>query len=896
MAPDGTVTRYAGNGRRGHSGDGGRADQAQLGRPEGLAFDSDGALYIVDGEKHAVRKVTSNGFISTVAGTPGVAGFFGDDGPASVAQLSSPYDVAIDAQRNLFIADAANHRIRKVSPAGIISTVAGNGNQGSSGDGGPATAARLFFPWGIALDASGNLYLSDWSYRVRRVTPGGVIDAYAGSGTSGSSGDGGPAISAPLTQPTALAWSASGLLIADYYRVRRVSPAGAITTVAGNGSYGMVGDGYLATAAELATANGVTVDPAGNLHISTFGGLRKVSPAGIINTTGFYGQAYSGDNGQAASAQLFIPMAVAVGPSGEVHIADSYNHRIRRVSSGGTITTVAGTGVLATNFLPGGPALSIPLSAPNSIAFDAAGNLFISEACRVRKLDVAGFVSTYAGGGDCGYSGDGGLAVNAHLQGPSALALDGSGNLYIAESTACVVRKVAAATGIISTVAGNGTCGFSGDGGLATNASLNSPWGVAVDASGDLYIADQGNSRIRKVLSGVISTIAGNGDWYESGDGGQATQAGVPVTRIALDPTGNIFVAGRNRVRRISAATGVITSIAGNGIRGYSGDGGPALAAQLNDPSAVAVGSNGRLYVSDSSANAVRMLAPILPSRIGAFTAGRWRLDATGNGTLDATGDRDFPLGWAGATPVTGDWNGDGKTKAGVYSNGYWFLDQDGDGVYDNLVAWGWAGATPIVGDWNGDGKTKIGVYSNGFWFLDYNGDYQWDGGVVDKQVGWGWAGVTPIVGDWNGNGKTKIGVYANGFWFLDYNGDYQWDGGLVDKQVGWGWAGVTPIVGDWNGNGKTKIGVYSGGYWYLDYDGNYLWQYPGADRVWSVGWAGTIPVMGDWNGDGKTKAGAFINGYWYLDYDGNGTFDGAVRDRIYAFGAAGDAPVVGKW
>ena len=289
------------------------------------------------------------------------------------------------------------------------------------------------------------------------------------------------------------------------------------------------------------------------------------------------------------------------------------------------------------------------------------------------------------------------------------------------------------------------------------------------------------------------------------------------------------------------------------------------------------------------------------PISVGVYNDGQWKLDANGNGTFESASDRNFFLGFPGATMVLGDWNGDGRTKVGVYSNGYWFLDYDGNGVWDGgvkdkLVAWGWAGATPIVGDWNGDGKSKIGVFSNGFWFLDYNGDYLWDGGVVDKQVGWGWAGVTPIVGDWNGDGKTKIGIYSNGFWFLDYNGDYLWDGGVVDKQVGWGWAGVTPIVGDWNGDGKTKIGVYAGGYWYIDYDGNYLWEYPAKDKIWSLGWTGTTPVMGDWNGDGKTKPGAFINGYWYLDYNGNGVFDGAGTDRIYAFGASGDTPVVGRW
>lgn len=293
--------------------------------------------------------------------------------------------------------------------------------------------------------------------------------------------------------------------------------------------------------------------------------------------------------------------------------------------------------------------------------------------------------------------------------------------------------------------------------------------------------------------------------------------------------------------------------------------------------------------------------AVAVTDRVGVYGNGLWQIDADGDGTTDSSGNSSFFLGWPGATHVTGDWNGDGKTKAGVYSEGFWFLDYDGNGVWDGGVAdkqigWGWPGATPLVGDWNGDGKTEIGVYSGGFWFLDYNGDYLWQPGGADKQVGWGWSGVTPIVGDWNGDGRTKIGVYSGGFWFLDFDGDYVWNIGAGDKQTGWGWAGVTPLVGDWNGDGKTKIGVYAGGRWYLDFDGNYLWDGGTLDRIGSIGWAGTTPVVGDWNEDGAEEIGAFLNGYWYLDYNNNGVWDGTESDRVYAFGLAGDKPVVGRW
>lgn len=293
--------------------------------------------------------------------------------------------------------------------------------------------------------------------------------------------------------------------------------------------------------------------------------------------------------------------------------------------------------------------------------------------------------------------------------------------------------------------------------------------------------------------------------------------------------------------------------------------------------------------------------AVVITDRIGVYGNGLWQIDTDGDGTSGSSGDRSFFLGWPGAVHVTGDWNGDGKTKAGVYSEGIWFLDYDGNGAWDGgvkdlQIGWGWPGATPFAGDWNGDGKTEIGVYSGGFWFLDYNGDFLWQPGGGDKQVGWGWEGVKPLTGDWNGDGRTKIGVYKDGFWFLDYDGSYIWDGGVADKQVGWGWPGVQVIVGDWGGDGRTKIGVYAGGRWFLDYDGDYSWDGGVVDRIGSIGWEGTTPIVGDWNGDGAEEIGAFINGYWYLDYNNNGIWDGGGPDRVYAFGQSGDKPIVGRW
>ncbi len=291
-----------------------------------------------------------------------------------------------------------------------------------------------------------------------------------------------------------------------------------------------------------------------------------------------------------------------------------------------------------------------------------------------------------------------------------------------------------------------------------------------------------------------------------------------------------------------------------------------------------------------------------LPSKLGiSREEGWWALDVNGSGAFEAGIDPSFAWGWSGTTRVQGDWNGDGKQKAGFYIDGVWYLDYNGDGVWDGgttdkVHGFGMAGAQPVVGDWNGDGKDKIGIYINGFWFLDMNGNGVWDGEPTDKMIVWGFADSTPVIGDWNGDGRKKVGLFYSGLWYLDYNGDGLWDRGTADKVYGFGMSGVEAMVGDWNGDGKEEIGIYIDGFWFLDLNGNGLWDGDTTDRMTILGWSGTTPVVGDWNGDGKTKVGTFINGYWYLDYDGNGLWDGGSADKAYVFGQAGDTPVVGRW
>ena len=582
-------------------------------------MDSAGNLYIADSGNSRIRKV-SNGVITTVAGN-GTQGFGGDNGPTTSAQLWDPWGVAVDSAGNLYIADTDNSRIRKVSN-GVITTVAGNGTGGFNGDDGPATSAALYGPEGIAVDSAGNLYIADtYNYRIRKVSNG-VITTVAGNGTGGFNGDNGPATSALLYNPSGVAVDSAGnLYIADTgtNRIRKVSNA-VITTVAGNGTPGFSGDNGPATSAELNVigaaeygpfydnGGGVAVDSAGNLYIAdTYNNrIRKVSN-GVITTVAGNGTRFGGDNGPAMSAQLHDPEGVAVDSAGNLYIADTGNNRIRKVSNG-VITTAAGNGT--TGFSgDNGPAASAELYSPGGVVADSAGNLYIGDTNnnRIRKVSN-GVITTVAGDGTYGFSGDNGPATSAELHAPWGVAVDSASNLYISDFLNSRIRKVS--NGVITTVAGNGANGFRN--GPATSAELYYPLGVAVDSAGNLYIADTNNNRVRKVSNGAITTVAGNGDCCSYiGDNGPATSAELSSPRgVAVDSAGNLYIAdtGNSRIRKVS--DGVITTVAGNGTGGFSGDDGPATSAQLNGPEDVAVDSAGNLYIADLGNNRIRILTP----------------------------------------------------------------------------------------------------------------------------------------------------------------------------------------------------------------------------------------------------------------------------------------------
>jgi len=607
LTPEG-LSRIAGNARAGYSGDGGQATNAQLATSYtidqpggGLALDSSGNLFIADNGNGVVRRVSSSGAITTVAGN-GTNGYSGDGGPATNAQLFAPTSLAVDGSGSLYIADYFNDRIRKVSAAGVITTVAGNGTSGYSGDGGPATSAELglYGIDGIAVDASGNLFIADSNNgRVRMVAPSGIITTVAGGGTGG---DGGPATNAQLNAPSVVAVDASGnLYIAEAYRIRKVSASGIITTIAGNGSAGFSGDAGPSVNSQLNYVTGLNFDASGSLSISDHfdSRIRKISASGIISTIAGIGICCGYiDSGAASAAQLFSPLGIALDAAGNLYIsADDISqqgiNRVRKISTSGIITTVAGGG----NVYPGdgGSTTSAELISPIGVAADAKGNLYIADDIgnRVRKVSPNGSISTVAGDG------------SNQLQ-PFGLATDAAGNLYISDPSATRISKVSS-SGVITTVAGTGTPGFSGDNGPATSAQLSGPGFLAVDSAGNLYMVD--GLRVRMVsTNGIITTIAGSGAQQYFGDGGLAINAGMAPSGVAVDSAGSIYITDHNRVRKIQ--NGIITTIAGNGSGGYSGDGGPAASASLGGPASLAVDSTGNVYVADVGNSAIRLLSP----------------------------------------------------------------------------------------------------------------------------------------------------------------------------------------------------------------------------------------------------------------------------------------------
>ncbi len=698
-----TITTFAGGGTPGYSGDGSAATGAVLNAPAGVAIDKAGNLYIADTANNRIRKIAvGTGIITTFAGN-GTAGYSGDNGPATSAELQSPTGVTIDSSGNLYIADQGNNVVRRVPASNIISTVAGNNKTGYSGDNGPATQATLYAPTAVTVDSAGNLYIADsGNNRVRAVNTAGVITTFAGNSTAGYTGDNGPAASATLSNPSAVLVGSGGLIyILDSGNnvLRQVSSAGVITTIAGNGNAGYDGDHGPATSATLNDPMGLTLDAVGNLYLSDTGNdvVRIVSTTGIINT--FAGKNFAAFN---------HPQGLTVDSQGNLYIADVNNAQVREINTPvGSIsfpTTTVGT---ASTVVPvplqinaegtSLTSLAVPASQGAKQEYSIGANncalntpLPAGTLCNVQitftpaypgsrpaPLQVASSAGTFNFGltgtgssplailspgilsqwanvtvqeSDAMESATGGLTVdssgnvyaavvipNYHVpgeivlefnagnlvamsapldSGSFGLALDSPGNVYAASPQNSCIYKFAPGLQTQTVVAGSclqpGLPGsYSGDYGLATNAQLNDPKAVAVDTSGNIYIADSGNNRIRKVAvgSGVITTVAGTGSSSYGGDNGPAVQAQLlGPSALALDNVGNLYIAdsGNARIRKLNLVTGIITTVAGNGTSGYTGDNGPATSAELEGLVSLTTDAAGNIYFLDGLRNVVR--------------------------------------------------------------------------------------------------------------------------------------------------------------------------------------------------------------------------------------------------------------------------------------------------
>jgi len=441
--------------------------------PGGM-FVKDGEVFIADSGHNRIKRRFANGTIVTIAGTGG-AGYNSDGILAINAQLSNPQAVFVHSNGEVYIVDTNNHRIRKIDGRGYIWTVAGTGQGGYNGDGGLATSAQLNYPLSVCINSYGDVYIADtMNNRIRTIDWNGNIWTIAGNGEFGISGDGVLATSAPLIFPRSVLVLKTGQVYFAEIGLREIGK-----------------DGY------ISTKTSTTISKYAKENITIAG-------TGIITTIAGTGTGtYSGDGGMATSAELNGPQSVFVHSNGEIYIADSVNNRIRKIDSKGIITTIAGTGSTRGGYSgDGGLATSAELNYPRSVFVHTNSEVYIIDDNnnRIRKIDSNGIITTIAGNGldsigRGGYSGDGGLAIYAQLNYPRSVFVHSNGEIYIADSGNNRIRKIDS-KGIITTVAGTGLNGYSGDGGLATSAAF-SPESIFVRSNGEIYIADTGN-RIRK--------------------------------------------------------------------------------------------------------------------------------------------------------------------------------------------------------------------------------------------------------------------------------------------------------------------------------------------------------------------------------------------------------------
>ena len=632
-AQDYTFTTLAGRPEAGPGAVNGASSLALFNHPQGVAVDGAGDVYVADTGNNTIRKITPAGVVTTLAG---LAGFSGStDGAGAAARFSHPYGVAVDAAGNVYVADCYNYTIRKVTSDGVVTTLAGSAGSSGSNDGTGSTA-RFTYPSGVAVDGSGNVYVADnYNNTIRKVSTGGVVTTLAGAAGCSGNADG--------TGSTARFWAPWGVAAdragnvyvadADNDTIRKVTAGGAVTTLAGLAGVGGTSDGA-GSAARFSDPAGVAVDHWGNVYVADFNNhtIRTITPGGMVSTLagvgGFYGMGYA--DGTGAGAGFHNPCGVAVDTAGNVYVADTGNNTIRKIAPGGLVTTL--TGKEGNPGSADGDALSARFSGPSGVAVDAARNVYVADTGNqtIRKVMPEGIVATLAGVPGSSGTNDGPCAA-ARFYNPSGVAVDGGGNVYVADQGNHTIRKVTP-DGTVTTLAGlAGSSGTNDGPGCA--ARFDHPYGVAVDASGNLYVADMDNGAIRMVTTnGVVTTLAGLAGTQGTLDGTGSVARFSSPHAVAVDHAGTVFVADTlNFTIRKVTPDGVVTTIAGIPESSGSADG-AAAAAQFCSPTGLALDAAGNVFVADHNNHTIRRLsADGIVDTVGGVAGGLGSADGTGS-------------------------------------------------------------------------------------------------------------------------------------------------------------------------------------------------------------------------------------------------------------------------
>jgi len=558
---------------------------AQFNWPLGAGVDNAGNVFVADGN-NTIRRITSAGVVSTFAGTAGVTG--SADGTGAAAQFNQPSGVAVDGAGNVYVAELGNDTIRKITPAGVVSTLAGTAGVEGSADG-TGASAQFTHPWGVAVDGSGYIYVADTDNNtIRKIAPDGVVSTLGGTaGVSGSADGTGAA--AQFSSPQSVAVDESGYVyVADSNNntIRKITPEGLVTTLAGIAGVWGSADGTGA-AAQFSYPWYLAVDRSGNVYVSDEGNatIRTITPAGVVSTAAGTVALTGSADGTIAASHLAWPYGVAMDGLLNVYVADHGNNTIRKITPAGAVSTLAGTAGVAGS--ADGTGAAARFNQPSGIAVDGAGNVYVGDYGNntIRKITSAGVVSTVAGAAGVFGSADG-AGAQARFAYPNGVAVDGSGNVYVADQGNCTIRKITPA-GVVSTLAGTAGVWGSSDG-TGSAAQFGAPAGVTVDKKANVYVADWQNDTIRKITAaGVVSTVAGTAGVQGSADGtGAAARFNYPWS-VAVDGSGILYVAdrGNSTIRKIGSSGAVSTVV---GVAGHTSNVPGPLPASIAPPYGVA--------------------------------------------------------------------------------------------------------------------------------------------------------------------------------------------------------------------------------------------------------------------------------------------------------------------